>query len=162
MSQFRVEKRRAEAEVTLSTGATLRGCFFLAGSGPVQPMPERVGDLLNAHSGFVPFEPFAAGGDTVLINPTHVICVKLAEPSAEAQLDAGYDVAPERQVRMLLSNGEQLTGAVRVYCPEGRDRLSDYARSSKKFRYVESAAGTFIVNTRHIVELTEAPVERAD
>jgi len=162
MSQFRVEKRRAEAEVTLSTGGTLRGCFFLAGSGPVQAVPERVGDLLNAQSGFFPFDPSGDGGDTVLINPAHVICVRLAEPTAEARLDAGYDVAPERQVRMLLSNGARLTGAVRVYCSEGRDRLSDYARSPKSFRYLESVNGTFIVNTMHIVQLTEASRERAD
>jgi len=28
MSQFRIEKRRAEAEITLATGKTVRGAFF--------------------------------------------------------------------------------------------------------------------------------------
>ncbi|MGE0864076.1 MAG: hypothetical protein AB7P34_09255 [Vicinamibacterales bacterium] len=34
MSEFRVEKRREAAEITLSTGATIAGHFFLSGSSP--------------------------------------------------------------------------------------------------------------------------------
>src|SRR3954463_14396076 len=29
VSEFRIEKRRAEAALTLTTGSTVRGCFFL-------------------------------------------------------------------------------------------------------------------------------------
>ena len=45
MSEYRVEKRREAADVTLVTGATLSGFFFLAGSSPLHSGPERVGDL---------------------------------------------------------------------------------------------------------------------
>jgi hypothetical protein len=156
MSQFRVEKRRAEAELTLSTGGTIRGWFFLAGSTAMQVGPERIADLLNAETGFFPFDPSnAAPADTIVINRAHVLSVKLLEPATEAQVDPGYDVATERHVAMLLSNGTRLTGSVRVYRPQGRDRLSDYARSAEMFRYVESTGATFIVNTAHVVELRE-------
>ena len=56
MSQFRVEKRRAEAEVTLASGESRRGCFFLSSSSAVHAGPERVKDVLNFESGFFPFE----------------------------------------------------------------------------------------------------------
>jgi len=56
---------------------------------------------------------------------------------------------------MKLSNRVVLRGIVRVYCPTGRDRLSDYARTPPVFRYVENEDGTFVVNTHHIVELAE-------
>src|SRR5262245_19738639 len=56
MSQFRVEKRRVEAELTLSSGERLKGCFFLATSSATHPGPERVVDLLNSEQGFFPFE----------------------------------------------------------------------------------------------------------
>jgi hypothetical protein len=56
---------------------------------------------------------------------------------------------------MLLSTGARIIGAVRVYRPHGRDRLSDYARSTDAFRYVENRDGTFVVNSAHIVELRE-------
>lgn len=156
MSQFRVEKRRAEAQVTLSTGVTLRGSFFLAASTPTQVGPERVADLLNGEAGFFPFAPSGGSAeDTVCVNRAHVIAVKLLERAPEAKVDPGYEVATERHVVMLLSNGTRLTGSVRAYCPKGHDRLSDYVRSPETFRYVECAGTTFIVNTAHIVEVKE-------
>ena len=53
---FWVEKRREAADVTLVTGATLAGVFFLAGSSQLHAGPERVGDVLNFEPGFFPFE----------------------------------------------------------------------------------------------------------
>src|SRR6266487_3283657 len=121
MSQFRVEKQRAGAELTFSTGLTLRGVFFLAASTPTQAGPERVADLLNAEAGFFPFDASHPAADgTVVVNRAHVVWVKLLERGAEAQGDPGYEVATERRVAVLLSNGGRLVGSVRVYCPQGR------------------------------------------
>jgi hypothetical protein len=156
VSEYRVEKRRTAAALTLTTGATVRGCFFLAGGKANHGGPERVADLLNAEDGFFPFEMNAdAAPHTVLYNRTQLVVVTLLENAVEAQLDPGYSVATERQVRMLLSTGEVVTGRVRVYRPSGRDRLSDYARLPETFRYVETDDATFIVNSAHIVELRE-------
>ena len=156
MSEFRIEKRRAEAALTLTTGSTVRGCFFLAGSAASHSGPERVADLLNAETGFFPFELNAGSAPyTVLYNRSQLVLVTLLEDTIEAQLDPGYSVATEREVRILLSNGRTVEGRVRVYRPTGRDRLSDYARAPEVFRYVETAAGTVIVNADHIVELRE-------
>jgi hypothetical protein len=146
-------KRRAEAELTLSGGTVVRGWFFLADSTAVHAGPERIADLLNAETGFFPFE--LAGGTTA--DAILVIFVKLLEGADEPQADPGYEVATERRVVMRLSNGSSLTGAVRVYRPQGRDRLSDYARMPDAFRYVESPAGVFVVNSAHIVDLRETP-----
>ena len=132
------------------------GCFFLADSRANQVGPERVGDLLNAETGFFPFE---LNGDnsphTVLYNRSQVILVTLLGETVEAQLDPGYTLATERVVEILLSNGSTVAGSVRVYRPAGRDRLSDYARLPDPFRYVETADGTVLVNCAHIVELRE-------
>jgi hypothetical protein len=158
MSEFRVEKRRAGAELTLSTGAPVHGSFFLAQSSAAHAGPERVADLLNGEIGFFPFELTAAGpnaSSTVLYNRAHVVLVRLVEQTTEAQLDPGYDVATARRVRIMLTNGSTVSGSVRVYRPAGRDRLSDYARSSDAFRYVEASEATYIVNSAHIVELRE-------
>jgi len=135
MSQFRVEKRRADAELTFATGATLRGSFFLASATPTQVGPERIADLLNASAGFFPFDAVGdADQGTILVNRAHIVAVRLLEPFAEAQDDPGYEVATERYVVMTLANGARLEGSVRVYCPQGRDRLSDWARSAEAFR----------------------------
>ena len=156
VSEFRVEKRRAEAALTLTTGTTVRGWFFLAGERASHGGPERIADLLNAEAGFFPFELNADRTRyTALYNRSQVVVVTLLENTIEAQLDPGYSVAMERNVRMLLSNGETIKGRVRVYRPTGRDRLSDYARVPDMFRYIETDEATLVINSAHIVELRE-------
>jgi hypothetical protein len=123
MSEFRVEKRREAAELTLVTGTTFSGVFFATG--------------------------------TMLVNRTHVLKVALPPQMIEAQLDAGYDVATRRRVHMLLTTGDTVVGNVVVFRPPGRDRLSDYARIEENFRYLELEDRTLLVNSAHIVALTE-------
>lgn len=153
MSEFRVEKRREAAEITLSTGAIVAGHFFLSASSQGHPGPERVGDLLNLEPGFFPFA--SADGETALINRAHVIKVVLPQHVIEAQLEDGYDVATRRRVTVLLTSGERVTGQVAVYRPPGRDRLSDYAHIDERFRYLEQADRTLLINSAHIVSLLE-------
>jgi hypothetical protein len=153
-NEYRVEKRRAQATVMLSSGTSENGCFFLASSCTRHDGPERVADLLNSEAGFFPFEIHDDSGvRTVLYHRSHVVFVTLADD--EATLDPGYGVAIRRVVSVLLSNGERLVGAVRVYRPEGRDRLSDWARQPETFRYIETADATTVVNFAHIVEVSE-------
>ena len=155
MSEFRVEKARADAVLTLSDGTSVHGCFFVAGSSATHEGPERVKDVLTSESGFFPFEVGDAGGDrTVLYNRAHVIMAKLATDD-EPRRDPGYEVATQRSVSVLLSSGSRVLGTVRVYRPPGRDRLSDFARSPETFRYVEIPGGTLIVNVAHIIEISE-------
>jgi hypothetical protein len=153
VSEFRVEKRREAAEITLSTGTTISGHFFLSSSSQVHAGPERVGDLLNLDRGFFPFE--APSGETSLINRAHVIKVVLPEHVIEGQLDDGYELATRRHVTILLSSGEKVTGHVAVYRPHGHDRLSDYAHMDDRFRYVEQSDRTLLINSVHIVSLLE-------
>jgi hypothetical protein len=155
-SEYRVEKRRADAIVTLSSGQSERGCFFLASSSTRHDGPERVADLLNSELGFFPFEIHDASGvRTVLYNRSHVVTVELSDD--EASRDPGYGVATRRLVSVLLSNGQRVVGTVRVYRPEGRDRLSDWTRQPETYRYVETGDTTIVVNLAHIVEVSEVP-----
>jgi hypothetical protein len=158
MSQLRVEKRRAEAELTLSTGIRVMGTFFLASSSALHAGPERVGDLLNGDQGFFPFELSGDGGPrTVLYNRAHVTMIALPPSVVEAQLDPGYDLAIKRRVSVLLSTGTRIAGTVSMYRPVGHDRLSDYTHIAEAFRYVETSDQTLIINSAHIVELEETP-----
>jgi hypothetical protein len=154
-SDYRVEKARTNAIVTLSTGESSHGYFFVALTSARLSRPERVGELLNGEEGFFPFE-ISEGSytRTVLYNRIHVIVVMLADQ--EARRDAGYEVATRRSISILLSNGRRLIGSVRVYQPEGRDRMSDWAKSGDGFRYVETDEGTFLVNLMHVIEVSES------
>lgn len=155
LSEFRVEKSRAEATLTLSSGASVRGCFFVAGSSRTHAGPERVKDVLNGEPGFFPFEVTgAAGSSAILYNREHLVMVKLGDRD-EARGEPGYDVATVRIVTVLLSNGTRLRGAVRIHRPQGRDRLSDFARAAETFRYLEAEGATYLFNVRHVLELAE-------
>jgi hypothetical protein len=81
--------------------------------------------------------------------------VALAEN--EDRRDPAFDVATERYVTMLLSNGDRVAGLVRVYRPEGRDRLSDWARHADTFWYIERGETTWLVNIAHVIEVCEVP-----
>ena len=156
ISEFRVEKERIDAVITLANGDSTEGHFFVARGSALYSGPERVGELLNAEQGFFPFElGDSRANRTVLYNRRQVVVVALAEN--EASRVPGYDVATERFVTVLLSNGDRVAGAVRVYRPEGRDRLSDWARNSDAFRYIETGETTLLVNIAHVIEISEVP-----
>jgi hypothetical protein len=155
VSPFRVEKLRSHAALLLTSGASLVGCFFVSASSEHLPGPERIGELLNADPEFFPFEVHDIGGPrTVQINRAHVLTVTLADN--EARQYPGYDVAARHVAAIHLSNGCRIVGAVRVYQPDSRARLSDWARHPDRFRYVESDQATLIVNVAHVVEVSEA------
>jgi hypothetical protein len=150
-SEFRVEKQQADAVIALTSGTCVAGHFFLSQASPTSSGRERVSELLNAETGFFPFED--EGGHTVLYNRDHVVTVQVFDD--EARRDPGYGIATARTVSILLSNGQRLRGTVRVYRPAGRDRLSDWARHGPRFRYVEGEHATFLVNVDHIVDARE-------
>lgn len=154
MSEFRINKDRRTAKLTLADGRIVTGNFFIAGSSDLHAGPETVKDVLNGGGAFFPFEVASdAGHHTGLFNRDQVVTVTLS--TDEAHGEAAYDVATRRSVSMLLSNGSRLTGLVRVYCPRGRDRLSDYTRAEETFRYLETRDALLIVNFRHVLELSE-------
>jgi hypothetical protein len=153
-SEFRLEMHRADAVVTLVTNENIKGCFFTAADSARRDGAERIGDFLNSETGFFPFEVQTEGGATTeLYNRVHVIAVRVLDD--EARRDPGYVVATRRIVSILLSNSQRVNGEVRVYRPEGRDRLSDWTRQPEIFRYVEGPDSILIVNATHIVAVTE-------
>jgi hypothetical protein len=156
MSDLRIEKRRVEAEITLSTGTRVRGSFFLAHASPMHPSGEMIGEMLNASRGFFPFELSGQADEpprVVLFNRQHVVLVHLAESDMEPYYDVSYEAARQKSAVMRMSSGERLAGVVHVFRPAGRDRLSDYARGPETFRYLETPGRTIIVNFDHVVEI---------
>ena len=96
VSEFRVEKYRAEAVLTLSSGRTVAGCFFVANGSARHAGRERVGDLLNSEAGFFPFEIRTDGQvETVLFHRAHIVMVVLSEN--EARRDPG-PVSEEQEI----------------------------------------------------------------
>lgn len=155
MADYRVEKERREATLMLSNGLSVHGCVFLSPESATGRRREGIKEVLNSENGFFPFEVREHGTPhTALYHREHVVFLTIP-PGEESSEEPGYDVATTQSVAILLADGRRLNGRVRMYCPPGRDRLSDYARSPEVFRYLECHDCTYIVNTRHVVELRE-------
>jgi hypothetical protein len=153
-SEFSVHKRRVEVTLRLADGQSACGHLFLGETTTAGDGPERVDDLLNGSSGFFPFERIDGGPSRiVLYNSSHIAVVALTGHGAQEV--PGYEVATRRVVALLLSTGEQVSGIIQVYLPQGRDRVSDWTRGAALFRYLETADATLLVNIRHVVEITE-------
>jgi hypothetical protein len=155
-SSLQFEKQRTSARILLTSGDHRDGCVFVAGSSAWHDGPERVGELLHEHEGFLPFElQTQTGPRIVLINPDHILIIELAED--EARSDPGYVVARRQAVSVLLTSGQRISGEVRVHRPEGQDRLSDWSRQPGRFRYIETTGRALLLNASHIVEVSEIP-----
>ena len=154
-SEFRVEKERIDAVITLSNGDSTQGHFFVARGSAHYSGPERVGELLNAGAGVLSLRAArsACEPDGPVQPPSRWSWSRW--PRTRRRRVPGYDVATERFVSVLLSNGDRVAGAVRVYRPEGRDRLSDWARNADIFRYIETGETTLLVNIAHVIEVSE-------
>jgi hypothetical protein len=157
-SEYRFEKQRVRALVLLANGESIDGHFFIASGTAHRSGPERIVDLLNTQAGFVPIEVHDPDPrHTNLYNRAHIVTVTL--PSNDAQLEPGYEVATRCDVTLRLTTGARLEGTIRIYQPEGYGRLSDWTRQSEPFQYVEIGALTTIVNTSHILEISEVSAD---
>lgn len=153
-TSLRIEKQRSQAEVSLATGEIAHGHFFTSARSALHAGPERIGDLLNGDSDFIPFERHADGDrQTVIYNRAHVISVSVSPD--EPRQEPGYGVAARHAVSMLLSNGRRLAGSIRVYQPDGYHRLSDWSKSRDHFHYLETETATLLINREHVVEMSE-------
>lgn len=160
MSAYQIEKRRTQVRITMATGTSVVANVFLADATPSGRHPERVGDLLNADRGFFPAEVQDPSATRVsLFNRDHVVTVRLEEPELELDLDASYAIAPRRRVAFVLSNGDLLFGEMHVVAPEGHMRVSDFASTAERFRYLDTADGTYVVNLDHVVEIAQSDIE---
>lgn len=153
-SPFRMNKRRVDATLTLTTGRTVRGSFFVAETTVLGDSPERIDDLLNTTPRFFPFERVENGQQRVaLYSIEQVAMVTLF--GQQAREVPGYEVAKVRHVSLLLSGGDRLSGDIRVYQPDGRNRVSDWSHEPAAFRFIETEHGTLVVNINHVVEIIE-------
>ena len=153
MSEYRFEKERVRATLTLAPGTSVNGSFFVAAQTSMRQGRERVGDLLNAQPGFFRSSCTTAARCS---STARTWWPSRSTPSvSEAEQESGYAGATQRQVEMLLSTGMRVKGIVGVYSAPGHERLSDYAQEPLEFRYLVTQKNTLIINAAHIVELTE-------
>src|SRR5690349_7734777 len=131
MSDLAVPKRRVPVSVTLSGGLTRQVAVFLAEAVPGHAGSERLSDLLNGASDFIPaLEP-----DTRTMTFLNRTSVVIAEAAADAERTGADDltIPTEHDVELMLDDGRVLRGLVTYVLPPDRARLADYLNDGSHF-----------------------------
>ena len=118
MSEFRIEKIRHPLEVTLASGQRMTGVVFLEPVARNHSGAQDPRELLNDDDAFF---PLAVDDGLVLVAKDQVTLA-----SYQVHADAAAIVPTMISVRLTLSDGALVEGAVEVEARSDADRLLDY------------------------------------
>jgi hypothetical protein len=115
--------------------------------------PERLSDLLDGESEFIP--AVDASPDAVFfLNSTSVAVARVAA-SVEGDDVGQHTIPTEHEVEITLVGGVKLRGLVAYVMPPDRSRLTDYLNSEPRFIKLIEQEGVALVNKQHVT-LVEA------
>ncbi len=148
MEELRVPKRRITSQFVLTGGAVREVAVFLAEATADHSGGERLSDLLNGASQFIPAQDTGTGAMTFV----HTSGLAVARVAAEHEMsDADQLTIPtEHEVEVQLVDGQRLTGLITYVLPEGRSRLTDYLNDSPAFFRLIEAERVALINKRYV------------
>jgi hypothetical protein len=151
MSDLRVPKRRLTVAATLVDGSRREVAVFLAEAAPGHEGGERLSDLLNGESDFLPAQELETREMTFLNRAAIVV----AEADAEAERTRADEVTipTEHAVEVELTGGRKLRGHVSYVLPPERDRLADFLNLGTLFLPLHAESRVLLVHKRHVVRV---------
>ena len=156
MMDLKVPKRRVPVSLTLAGGARMHVALFLADAAPGHPGHERLGDLLEEETAFIP----ALDLEREVITFVHRASLLVAEAAADVDPEPGDDVElpTEFAVEVTLFDGQRLRGLVSYVRPPDRARLVDFLNDGRQFLPLHGEAGMVrLIRKQHVsrVDLLE-------
>ena len=149
MSEYQVEKIRAEVTIHLVDGQERSGVLFLSPFSSTRSGPQTLVELLHEPEPFVPF--LRSDKAFKLLNKKQISHVKYT-PDDEADLPIGEAI----DVDITFINGKTLSGRTVLQTPEGKGRLLDYMNSKPGYFSLDcDEGGHYLVNPRVIVEIAD-------
>ena len=148
LEELRVPKRRVLAQIVLPGGETREVFVFLAEATPEHNGGERLSDLLNSGTKFLPAMD-ATTEAMLLVNAASIAVARVHaahEPRGEDQLN----ILTEYEVEVRLVDGQQLEGLITYVMPEGRARLTDYFNQAQPFLRLVQGGRVALVNKLHV------------
>lgn len=137
---------RIGAEVLVSGGRTISGELHLQPLASSHSGPETPEDALNRPE---PFFPLTSDRRTIFLAKQHVLVVAMVAPLPAEDPDR-MSAARTLAMRIELSDGSELYGAVMSELPPDRPRVLDYLNSPGGFFALMGPTGTRFVNRGHI------------
>lgn len=149
MSEYQVEKIRAEVTIHLVDGQERSGVLFLSPFSPTRSGPQTLVELLHEPEPFVPF--LRSDKAFKLLNKKQISHVRYT-PGTDDDLPIGATI----DVEITFINSKTLTGRTVLQTPEGKGRLLDYMNSRPGYFSLDCGDnGHYLVNPRVIVEIAD-------
>jgi hypothetical protein len=151
MTDLKVPKRSVAVAVTLAGGSRRDVTLFLAEAVPGHSGGERLSDLLNGGSDFIP----ALEIDTRAMTFLNRSAVMIAQAGAEAERTSADDstIPTEQEVEFTLDDGRVLRGFVSYLLPPEHARLADFLNEAAPFLPLHADAGVLLVHKRHVTRV---------
>ncbi|HXV65402.1 MAG TPA: hypothetical protein VEK15_32200 [Vicinamibacteria bacterium] len=146
---YRVPTLDLDARLRLADGTTMAGTLFLAPGSSLHPGPESLDEYLARSRRFLPVR-VTESGRTLLVNRD---LVQLVEAGTDAPVLArltGEQARSVDLVRLELTDGHALEGAVESLLPVENPRLSDFFNLNEDFFPVVVTEGITYVNKRFV------------
>ncbi len=149
MSEFQVEKQKAEVTIFLVDGQEREGVLFLSTFSSVRSGPQTLSEFLQEPETFVPF--LRSDKAFMLLNKKQISHVRY-QPGEDDPESIGEPV----EVDVTFINGKALSGTTVLETPEGKGRLVDFMNSSPGYFSIDCGeGGHYLVNPRVIVEIAD-------
>ncbi len=151
MADLTVPKRRVSVATTLAGGSRREVTVFLAEAAPGHAGGERLSDLLNGASDFIP----ALESETRQMTFLARGAVMIAEADAEAER-TGLDeltIPNEHAIEMTLMDGRTLRGHVSYVLPPDHARLADFLNDGTLFLPLHAGSRVLLVHKRYVTRV---------
>jgi hypothetical protein len=149
MDPLRVPKRRTQIDVTFADGSARKVAVFLSEQASRHGGQERVRDLCESTSDFIPC--FDRDGDKVaMLALDSVAVVRTDEPPWERD---EVNLPLEYEVEVWLRGGVKLRGLLSYVLPSEAARPIDYLNGSSRFFTLIEDGRVALVHKRHVLEV---------
>ncbi len=149
MSEYQVEKKKAEVTIYLVDGQVRQGVLFLSPFSSTRSGAQTLTELLHEPEPFVPF--LREDNAFMLLNKKQISHVR-HQPGEDEQPGFGEAI----DVSITFVNGKVLDGRTVLETPEGKGRLLDFMNSHPGYFPLDCGAGEhYLVNPRVIVEIAD-------
>ena len=150
---YRVPKEKALILVRIPPAPPEWKTVFISTCAEAHQGQETISDLISASRSFL---PLLGDGDGIsLVRRDAVRWIQIQEPERFEwyyyEVRAG---APEATARVTFPDGEVIEGKVFAVGPAGEQRVQDLVNREKDFLHLESPAGLFLLNLKHVSTIT--------
>lgn len=153
MDTLQVPTRTIDVELRIGHGEPFRGRVFASETTGTQPSVQLLLDLLNDEREFVPFDADEPAHGRIALGKRHIVSVQPTTVENEEPEQLGDPGDTDDPCSILLSDGSELIGRLRVPTPWSASRVLDKLNQAARFVPVVTEDGISIVHGSHIVRV---------